>query len=332
MIAVGFAGGAIVFGIVLWVVGIDGVVRALRDADPAILAAVFLVATFWLLTWALSLRTVLDVLGVSLRPSTVVPVYAAAIFANNVTPFGQAGGEPVSAWFISEATETRYETGLVAIASVDALHFVPSIFLGLVGLGYYAVTITFGRQLEVVGTAVGALALAIPALAYAGWTRRYALEERTVAVVVPAVRTVASALPGTDAPTERSVRERIEEFYAGIERVAADRRGLGFALGYSAAGWFALAVSLWLSLFALGYAVPFAATLVAIPVGDLAAFAPLPGGLGGVEALLVGVLVVLPGTPGAEVIGAAVLIHRAAVYLLPTIGGGGSAAVITARR
>jgi uncharacterized protein (TIRG00374 family) len=326
-VAAGFVGSLAVLGALLYVIGIGDVVAALRTAKPAALAAIVGVAAFWLVSWALSLRTVLGVLDAPVGVGTAVAVFAASVFANNVTPFGQAGGEPLSAWFIADATDTEYETGFAAIASVDALHFAPSLGLGLVGLGYFAATVTFGRRLELVGAAVAALSVALPAVAYVGWRHRYEVEERVVAAVTPAVRRVGGLLPRVEPPTPERIRERIEGFFHAIERVATDRRGLAAALAYSALGWLALTVSLWLSLYALGFTVPYAAVLVAIPVGGLAAAAPLPGGLGGVETVLVLLLVTVTAVD-ANVVGAAVLVHRAAVYWLPTVVGGGSAAII----
>ncbi len=326
-IAAGFVGSLAVVGALLSVIGVGDVVSALRSARPGILAAILGVAALWLTSWALSLRTVLGVLDAPVGVAEAVAVFAASVFANNVTPFGQAGGEPLSAWFISNATEREYETGFAAIASVDALHFVPSLGLGLVGLTYYAATITFGRRLELVGVAVGGLALAVPVAAYFGWKHRYELETRVVSVVTPAVRRVVDVLPRVDPPTEESVTERIEGFFHAIERVATDRRGLALTLGFAALGWVLLTVSLWLSLYALGFTVPYAAVLVAVPVGGLASITPLPGGLGGVDAILVALLVTIAPV-SASVVGAAVLIHRAAVYWLPTVVGGGSAAII----
>jgi uncharacterized protein (TIRG00374 family) len=102
-------------------------------------------------------------------------------------------------------------------------------------------------------------------------------------------------------------------------------------MGFSALGWIALSTSLWLSLYALGHAVPFAATLFVVPVGSIAGITPLPGGLGGLEAVFIALLVPTAGVP-ASVATAAVLIHRGATYWFPTLVGGGVAATIGAQR
>jgi hypothetical protein len=326
----GFLGAlAVLLGLVAFV-GVGQIVGALASADPWVLGGVLLVAVGWLTAWGSALRTVLGVLGVSVSVPGATLVFAGSTFANNVTPFGQAGGEPVSALLISKATDSEYETGLAAIASVDALHFVPSVSLAAVGLGYFAATSVLGRRLQVAAVAVGALAFAIPVAVYVGWRHRYELEAVVVRLLTPVIRAVARVLPRRTPPEHHVIERRIETFFAAVDRVAADRRALVLALGLSAVGWLCLGTSLWLSLYALGETVPFATVLVVIPVGSIAGFTPLPGGLGGVETVLIALLGASTAIDPATV-AAAVLVHRAATYLLPTIAGGGVATALGAR-
>lgn len=324
---VGFGGALLVLAVLFWLVGIDDILSALSMASLPVIAVIILVAACWLTAWGLSLRTVLGVLGAPITVPAAVLVFAGATFANNVTPFGQAGGEPVSALLVSRASESEYETGLAAIASVDALNFVPSIVLALLGLGYFATTITFGQDLEFVAIVVVAFAVVLVAAAYFGWRNRYRIEHAAVDKLTPFIRWVTGALPRVSSPTEETLERRIEGFFTAVERVGTNPRGLLLALSFSAVGWVGLATSLWLSLFALGHTVPPAVVLVAIPAGAMAGVTPLPGGLGGVETVLFALVSATTGIPLATV-GAAVAIHRGATYVLPTIIGGGTAAIL----
>lgn len=327
---VGFVLAAVVLAGLLWVVGIGRVVEAIVRADPATLAAVLGVAICWLSAWGLALHTVLSGLGSPVKRRVAVLVFAAATFANNVTPFGQAGGEPVAALFISRAGETEYETSLAAIASVDSLNFVPSVVLAMTGIAYFSTQIAFGSRLRVAAYAVGALALAVPVLAVVGWRYRYRIEGAVISAVTPVVRLLGRVLPGRVPPAPSAIRPRVEGFFHAIERVTGDRRRLALALGFSTAGWLCLSTSLWLSLSALGQAVAFPVALVVVPVGAIAGVTPLPGGLGGVETVIIALLVAL-GVP-AGVAAAAVVIHRTGTYLLPTAVGGGVAGVLGSGR
>ena len=328
---VGFAGALAALAALSLLVGIGDILDALSLADPPVIAVVIAVAVCWLTAWGLSLRTVLGVLGAPITAPVAVLVFAGATFANNVTPFGQAGGEPVSALLVSRASDSEYETGLAAIASVDALNFVPSIVLALIGLGYFATTITFGENLLLVSAVVVGFAIVLIFAVYFGWTNRYRVERVAVDTLTPLARRVGGFVPGLSPPSRAGLERRIEGFFTAVERVGTNPRGLLLALCFSAAGWIGLATSLWLSLFALGHTVPAAVVLVAIPAGAMAGVTPLPGGLGGVEAVLGALVTATTGSIPAATVLAAVLIHRGATYALPTVVGGATAAVLADR-
>ena len=329
--AAGFLGAVAALGLIAHVVGVGDLLFALSLARLDVVGALVAMAAVWLTAWALALRTVLAALGAAVSPWRASAVYAGVLFANNVTPFGQAGGEPVSALFVAGSAGTEYETALAAVASADSLNVVPSTALGLAGVAYLSVTAAVGDRLRVAGAAVVALAVALPTVGYLAWRARARLEAASVAAISPAAWVVGRAVPRLEAPTRDAVATRVDGFFRAIEVVGTDRRTLGFALGFSTLGWVAQAAALWLSLYAVGVVAPVAAVLVAVPVGAIAGVTPLPGGLGGVEAVLIALLVPLAGVTAATA-AAAVLLHRGAIYGLPTVLGGGVAAALGADR
>jgi uncharacterized protein (TIRG00374 family) len=321
----GFAGALAVLAALLWLVGVGDLVDALAAVRPPSLAVILATAVLWLVAWGLALRTVLGALGQRVQVHVAALVFAAAVFSNNVTPFGQAGGEPVTAYLVSQATDSEYETGLAAIASVDALHFVPSVGFAIAGLTFVAVgRVTLGRNLLYATAAVGVLVVALPVAAYLGWRYRYELEAAVVRVLTPLLRGIGRALPRRSPPGPGVIEGRIETFFGAIDRVAGDRGTLLSAIGFSALGWLLLCASLWLSAYALGFSISFAAVMLVVPIGAIAGITPLPGGLGGVETVLVALLVSTTGL-ASGVAGAAVLVHRGATYWFPTVVGGGVA-------
>ncbi|UPW01379.1 flippase-like domain-containing protein [Halorussus gelatinilyticus] len=328
-ILVAFGAGVVVLLALYSLVGLEDVLAALSQADPTIFAAVCVVSVGWLFAWGLALRTVLAVVAVKVSVWRAFLLLAGATFANNVTPFGQAGGEPFSALLVSRSTGTEYENGLAVVASVDTLNFVPSISFALLGVGYYATRFTVGGRVELAAVALLALALAVPTLAYLGWRNRERVSDLVVRLAVPAIRLVGRVVPTLEPAGESQVRERIGGFFAALERVGGDHHQLGLALSFSALGWLLLSVSLWLSLGALGYWVPFAAALFIVPLGSVASVTPLPGGLGGVEAALVLLIVPITGVDAGTAAAAAVL-HRGATYVLPVLIGGSATAMLEA--
>jgi len=323
-----FTAALLVLSVVIWFIGIDDVLSALTGANRSVLVLIVAITAVWVASWGMALWMVLRTIGSPISAPMAVFVFTAAMFSNNVTPFGQAGGEPVSALLISSAADSEYETGLAAIASVDTLHFVPSVGFSIIGFVFVlASAAELTNNVAFAGAGVVALVAVIVTAAALGWRYRDRVEAGLVRVVTPIAGLLARLIPGRSPPSAADIAGRIESFLSAVGRVAKSRRTIVVAVGFSAVGWFSLSTCLWLSLYALGHTVPFAATLFVVPVGSIAGATPLPGGLGGLEAAFITLLVPTAGV-SASVATAAVLIHRGATYWLPTLFGGGAATIL----
>jgi hypothetical protein len=320
---VGFGGAIAVLALLLYLVGIGDLVEQLSRANTNTVGLVVLVTLGWLFAWGLALRTVLGVLGEQTSPIQTFLVLSGAMFNNNVTPFGQAGGEPVTALLISQTTDTEYGTGLAAIASVDTLNFVPSISLALIGAGYFATEVTFSQDLRLATGAVVVLAVAVSVGAVLLWQNRDRVEESAVGLFDRAGSWLGRHIPGISAPSRNAITRRVDHFFEAIERVAASPRGLALALGFSSLGWLCQMAGLWLAFEAIGIPVKLSVIMFVVPMGAIAGVTPLPGGAGGIESVLVFLLVAAP-LPGVteSVALAAVVIYRGAVYWVPVVLGG----------
>jgi uncharacterized protein (TIRG00374 family) len=320
---VGFGGAVAVLALLLYLVGVDDLVSTLARADTRTVLLVIGVTLGWLFAWGLALRTVLGVLGERVSPIQTFLVFAGAMFNNNITPFGQAGGEPVTALLISETTDTEYGTGLAAIASVDTLNFVPSISLALIGAAYFATEVTFGQNLQLATAGVVALALAVPVGGFMLWRHRDRVETAAVGVFHRVGGWVGRHVPGVSEPDREAIHSRVEHFFEAIERVATNPRGLALALGFSALGWLCQMAGLWLAFEAIGVSVQLSIVMFVVPMGAIAGVTPLPGGAGGIESVLVFLLVAAPLPAVTESAAlAAVVIYRGAVYWVPVVLGG----------
>ncbi len=317
---IGIAGTIAAFAILFFLVGIRNVLDSLLSATPSLVVVTFALALGWLAAWSLMLRTVLASLDIGISVGKSFLVYAGAVFANNVTPFGQAGGEPIAALLISKTADARYETSLVGIATVDVINVIPSISLILVGVGYYATTAAIGGRLETaVGSAVVLIAGIVLVMALV-WRYHRTIVERLPAIVAP--RLGRLGLERFDSETlEEDIADRLGRFFENIERVATDRWRLVAVIGLSLCGWLFQTAALTVAFAAIGYDVPAYVLLFVIPLANLAGAAPLPGGLGSIEAAFVTLLVPTTGVP-ASAITAAVLIFRGAIYWMPVLIGG----------
>lgn len=323
VMGLGFVAAIAVLVVLFWFLGVDDMLATLGRADPRTLVLVGLVAAGWLVAWALTLRTVLAILEIHVTVLEAVLIFAATVFANNVTPFGQAGGEPIGALLIASIADSEYETGLASMVSFDALKLLPAIGFGLLGLAFYAATVTLSDRLETAALTLLAVAIVLPAIAVALWRRRRRAEDGFVYTLSTLLRGVSHVVPRLEAPAPAAIRRRFQGFITALEQVADDPRTVVAALSLTALGWLGLIGCLWLSFVALGETDPtlLAASFVAVPLGSVAAATPFPGGLGGMEAALVAVLTPLTAVPVAT-IGAAVVCYRIATYWLPTFVGG----------
>jgi uncharacterized protein (TIRG00374 family) len=328
---VGFAAALLVLAILVYVAGVEETIGTLQQADPGLSAVVLGLAVVWLSAWGLSLHTVLGAMDAPLSATRSILVFSAAMFANNITPFGQAGGEPVSAFLISEATDAEYETGLAAIASVDTLHFVPSIGIAVVGVASLLLrSVPLGRQFVVAIVAIVVLVAVFVAAVVLGYRYRHRIEHIVGRALTPIVQGLYRLIPTRSPPDPAAIQGRVDGFFSAIDRIAADRQAIVLASAFSAAGWLALSTALWVAVLAVGVDVPLAAALVVTPIGSIAGVTPLPGGSGAVEGAFAALLTSLGGiSSGAAV--AAVFIHRVATYWLPTFVGGGVATALGAR-
>jgi uncharacterized protein (TIRG00374 family) len=325
----GFLGTFAILGLLLYFVGVEGFVQELRGADTETVALIVVVTLGWLAAWGFGLKTVLNVLGIDVSFLKSFFVLNGAMFSNNVTPFGQAGGEPVTALLISKVADTEYERGLAAIASVDSLNFIPSIVLALSGAAFYATQTSFGRRLRLATAAIVVLSVAIPFAGFFGWRNRRALQRAIARILAPILRFVTRVAPLDVSLSRETIETRVGKFFESIERVATNRRGLTLTLAASTVGWICQMVALWLAFAAIGSPVPFSVLLFVVPVGAIAGVTPLPGGAGGIEAVLVTLLSSLPSAGvGSGTALAAVVIFRGAIYWVPIAIGGGVVSVV----
>jgi len=331
--ALGFLLAGVVLAVLGWLVGVDEVVTILQRADTGGVVGVGLLIGGWVAAWGLGIRTVLVALDAPTSAWTGVLLSAGAGFANNITPFGHAGGEPLTGLLIVERTAASYERGLAAMATVDTVNVVPSVGFGLLGLGWIAIDGSLGDQLfiavvvAVVATVVGSM------VGMVGWRRRNSLATRLATGLDVVFQPIGKVIPQLTPPSRAAMVARVEGFVADIETVANQPRTLAVVVGYSALGWLCQIAALWVAFGAIGAPISLAAAFVAVPIGSVAAALPLPGGAGGIESVLVGLLVATPLTslaPASVVAG--VVLFRGFAFWLPTATGGVVFAASTVRR
>jgi uncharacterized protein (TIRG00374 family) len=303
--------------------GVEEVAQALAGADPAWVALGCLSTLLCLASWGKAWQIVLRVVGIEVPYRRLVVTYFAATFANYVTPLGQAGGEPFIAYVLSRDTEASYEDSLASVVTADLLNLLPFFSFAAIGLGVLLSRPSLPAATRPLAAGLFGMALGVPLVTGAGWLWR----ER---VRTGILRLVAPVAGRTDRVSVAGVADRIDDLYGAFGRVAQDPRSLVQAVGFAYVGWVFFAFPLYCAGQALGVDVSPLTVLFVVPASTLAGMVPTPGGLGGVEAALVALLVAVA-IESAAVALAIALVYRVLSYWF-ALGVGGTAALAVVKR
>ena len=326
----GFLAAVAMFAVMFSLVDTDGVVDAIERADLRLVALVGVTTICWVVFWGLALWNVLGALDVTVPVRDALLVTAAGIFVNHVTPFGQAGGEPITAALLARRTDANYDVSLASITSFDAVNVVPSLTFAALGIGYFAATSAVGGEL---GLLLGGAAIVIvgaPLTGFAIWRKRAWIERGLVRFVTRAIEIGAPVLPFVTRDDADDVAAGIAGYVESLEVVASDRRRVLAAIGCSGGGWAIQAIGLWIAFQAIGVDVPLYVPFFVVPIGTMASILPTPGGLGGIEAVTVTLMTLVTGVAGADA-AVAVTLHSVGGYILSGTVGAGAAVVLGLR-
>jgi glycosyltransferase 2 family protein len=326
-VLIGFIVASGLLVLLLSVVGVRETVAAIATANRLVLAAIVAIVILWAIAWSRTLSIVLTILNVEHGVIDRVLLFGDILFANSIAPSTYLGGEPLAAYFLTRHTGIDYETSFATISSVNLLNYAPMIPLAGVGILYFTATAALGRRIELALVAVfTVLVLFIGGIVYC-WQHRRRVVRGAVVLLGGISSRMSAIVPGINAVSPENLERRLELFVEEVEQVAADRHNLKHGLAYSTGGWLLLSSALWLTLYAVGYAVPPEVVLFLVPLGAITNVLPLPGGLGSVESVFILLLVTTAGVPAPEAT-AATFLYRAVTYWLPLLFGVGTVTVL----
>lgn len=320
-ILLGFVVAGLLVYLLAAVVGFGAIRQAFARADPRWLALACLSTLVGLVAWTKAWQVVLSVVGIEVPFRRLVVTYLSGTFANYITPFGQAGGEPFIAFVLAQDTESSYEDSLAGVVIADLLNLLPFFNFAALGLATLLVSARLPAIIRPLAYGLTALAIAIPVIAYLGWNHREVVEAWTIRLLRPFLRR-------TSRVTVTGVRQRIDRFYTSLEVIAAEPRELAYALVFSYAGWLFFALPLYVSALTLGYHIAPMVVLFIVPASTIAGFVPTPGGLASVETALVVLLVALTALSANQAFALAMVYRLSSYWFALAVGGGATLWVI----
>lgn len=318
----GFAVAAVALGAFLLLFDPAAMWATLRTAAPGPVAVGLLATLLAVGCWVEAMRRVLHAAGGDVGYVRGFAAFGAGMFAKQVVPMGNASGPAIMAVAIDREADIGFNRSLAVVTIDGFLGLVVSVLLALVGVAYVALSVPPTRLVGVVLVGVAVVAVVVASLALLLVYRRRSVRFLALGI--------AHLLRGTFGRVSRRVEAALaparidaglSRYFETFDAVAADRRSLVVSFAFALVGWTLFAVPLYTSAAAVGAPLAFGVVLFVVPAGGLATAVPLPGGLGGVEIAVAGMVIALTAIDPA-VAGAMVLLYRLCVYwFLVAIGG-----------
>jgi uncharacterized protein (TIRG00374 family) len=319
-ILAGFAVGLFLLYVFGRTIGWQAILHTLGRTNLWLFALACLLTTVCLAAWAKGWGTILGTLNVDVPYHQLVVTYFAAMFANYLTPFGRAGGGPFAAYVVSSNHDATFEDGLASIASTNVLTAVPYFAFSMIGVVALVIIRQLSNQARVFVGILAFFAVLIPLLAYYVISHENHVEDGMVRLLGP--------LSGYSSTIdEETIRDRVQEFYDHVDRITDDRSAMIHMITYSFVGWLFFLLPLFIAALSLGVVIPVWLVFFIVPASTLATLLPTPGGLGGVEALMVTLLVSLMAMQ-PQTAAAVTLVYRLASYWFVIATGGVVAAYL----
>jgi glycosyltransferase 2 family protein len=313
-VLVGFAVAGLLLYLFGRVVGWGAIQQAFAEADWRWIVVGCASSVVSLVIWSKAWHIVLSAVGVRIPFRSLVVTYFAATFADYATPFGKAGGGPFIALVLSSDERANFQESFAGVVAADLLNLFPFFTFATVGGVALAFRTDITGRTNLLVAGLAGLAVVVPAVAYAGWRKR-GLVERFVA------RLLEPLAARTSRVEMESVRERIREFFLGIDEIRTHPTAVKRTPSYAYVGWLFFALPLYLAGLTFGVRLDPIVVLFVVPASTVAGIVPTPGGLGGVEVAIVALLVALASV-SADTAAAIALVYRVASYWFVLALGG----------
>lgn len=123
--------GLAIMGVMLYYIGIDEVIDALKVSNLwyVLLAIVMQTFTYILYTWRWNIINKTANLDMGIRKS--LPMVLVSLAVNNITPSGRGGGEPVRAYILAKEGNFKFEDTFATVIADRALDTFPFIILAI---------------------------------------------------------------------------------------------------------------------------------------------------------------------------------------------------------
>ncbi|MDR2967968.1 MAG: UPF0104 family protein [Methanobacteriaceae archaeon] len=308
--------GIIIMAVMLYFIGIDEVIEALKIANfwYILLAIIFQIFTYYLL--ALRWNIVNKIANIDVGIENILPMLLVGLSINNVTPSGRGGGEPVRAYVLSKYAKKPYEETFATVISDRALDMFPFLILSIISV--ISIILYFNLSyllLSIIIISVIGVTVTSGLLIYMSINEKFG--ERITRWVIKLVNRFYKKDPKS---LEKKVMKAISGFQKTMRMMLNDKKILYHALPLSFVIWTSEILRVYIVFSAFG--VPVSPLLIGqvFILASLVGMIPLfPGGLGAIESLMIGLYSSAGITPSISA--AATVIERLISFGMTTVIG-----------
>lgn len=303
--------------VMLWFVGIDKVIDALKVANLGIIALAIATQVFTYFLYTLRWEILNKLADMDLGIKKLLPMVLVGLAVNNITPSGRGGGEPVRAYLLSmEKEEYHFEDSFATVVADRALDTFPFIVLAAITIVLMPFFFPLPSWLIVVMVlAVIAIVAILIIIIYMCINPNFG--KRIDGWIVGLVRRFYKK---NTEKLENQIHDAIFGFQDTMKMLISNKKGLVYTLTLSFIIWGFEIFRVYLVFLAFG--VPISPIIIGAVfiVASLVGMIPLlPGGLGAID----GVMITFYSTAGvsASISAAVTVIERLISFWMATIIG-----------
>lgn len=301
----------------LYFVGIDQVIDALKVANIGIIALAILTQVFTYFLYTLRWQILNKLADMDVGIKKLLPMILVGLAVNNITPSGRGGGEPVRAYLLSkEKEEYHFEDTLATVVADRALDTFP--FVVLAAITIVSMTLFFNLDLWLLVVMILAVIVIIAILIVLIYMCiNPGFGSKVDGWIIGLVRRFYKR---NSEKLENQIHDAIFGFQDTMKLLISNKKGLVYTLTLSFIIWIFEIFRVYLVFLAFG------ANVNPIIIGEvfivacLVGMIPLlPGGLGAVDGLMI--LFYSAAGVSASVSASATVIERLISFWMATIIG-----------
>jgi hypothetical protein len=299
------------FGSLIYASGPERFWNALSSAQYIFLIPAVLTGVSTTFIFAFTWYRVLNKMDVNTSYTESIKMYLSGLFLNNITPLGQAGGEPFMAYIVSNKTGESYEKAFSSVMSSDIINIFPPLSFVIGGAAYLALFGSAGSTIIQILYLSATVLFIGTGLGYIIWCRTSAVTK-----IVDKVGHRLSEFVGRPELSQK-ITGKTEKLEEALTALGQDKKYLLKTAAVVHLSFVLEVATLFLVLLSLGYQSDLAPLYFILPLSDIGNNAPTPGGAGAYEAAMAASITAFLPLPFETALTAA-LLYRIPIYWIRT--------------